>query len=79
MNPLDVFEYKLAWRNSATSVAVHSDLHIDTKDWCRRHCERWEWSMTAHTAPYEHTFLFEHAHHARAFKQEFERWCTSQL
>ena len=67
MSPQEIFEYKLKWKPDSFQFPVHSDLHIECKDWCRKNLQRWEWSMDAYTDVYEHTFHFEHAEHADAF------------
>jgi hypothetical protein len=67
--PLEITDYKRNWKSdNPFIVTVHSDLHIETKDWCRRNLERYQWSMDRWTAPYEHTFFFEFNAHAMAFK-----------
>jgi hypothetical protein len=59
MTPIEIFEYKLRWK-PGFSVRLHSDLVNEGKTWCRRNCERHQWSMTDWTDNYEHTFHFEH-------------------
>lgn len=74
MTPQEIFEYKNKWKPNGYRVPVHSDLDVQCKDWCRRNCERWEWSMTTWTNVYEHTFMFEHEDHYATFSKTFEKW-----
>ena len=74
MTPLEIFEYKNAWKPNGFRVDVHSDLHIECKDWCRKNLERWEWSMDTYTYVYSHSFYFEKEQAAREFERKFERW-----
>ena len=71
--PQDIFEYKLKWKDKASVVPFHSDIHWWAKDWCRKNLQRWQWSMTTYTAPYEHTMLFEKAEHAKEFEECLKR------
>lgn len=73
MTPQEIFEYKLAWRPGYT-VDVHSDLHIQCKDWCRKNLNRWEWSMDTYTDVYSHSYYFEHEESANQFKSKFADW-----
>ena len=70
MTPQEQFEYKLKWK-PGYSVRLHSDLVDRGKDWCRRHTERHQWSMSEWTDVYEHTFHFEHEIVALKFQAEF--------
>lgn len=74
MTPQEIFEYKNAWKPNSFQVDVHSDLDVQCKDWCRRNCERWEWSMNTYTYVYAHTFYFEHEFHAKQFSAKFSDW-----
>lgn len=74
MSPQEIFEYKIRWRPKAYAVEVHSDLDVKCKDWCRKNCERWEWSMDTYTDVYAHTFYFEHDLHGKEFAKEFQKW-----
>lgn len=65
--PQDISEYKMKWKSHAFTVPIHSDIDWQCKDWCRKNLQRWEWSMTAYTGVYEHTFLFEKEEHAKEF------------
>lgn len=67
LTPLEVVDYKNRWRTSATKVRTHSDIVDTAKTWCRRNLDRWEWSMTAYTDVYEHTFEFELVENGHAF------------
>lgn len=73
MTPQEIFDYKIAWR-PGYSVVVHSDLDIKCKDWCRKHLQRWEWSMDTYTHVYAHTFRFEKIQDANEFKRYFIQW-----
>ena len=70
MTPQEQFEYKLKWK-PGYSVRLHSDLVDRGKDWCRRHAERHQWSMSEWTDVYEHTFHFEYEIAALKFQAEF--------
>lgn len=66
MTPVETFEYKQLWKPGYT-VRLHSDVVDRGKTWCKRACERHQWSVTTWTANYEHTFHFEHQEHAEKF------------
>lgn len=74
MTPQEQFEYKNKWKPNAFVVDVHSDLHIQCKDWCRKNLNRWEWSMDTYTYVYSHTFYFELEESANAFEEKFKDW-----
>lgn len=67
MTPIEISEYKMKWKPRGTTVKIHSDLDWKCKDWCRKHLNRWEWTMDTFTDVYEHTFFFEHKHDADKF------------
>ena len=66
MTPQEIFEYKMKWQPGHL-VALHSDYADRGKLWCRKNLERHQWAFDSYTAPYEHTFRFQHPHHAREF------------
>jgi hypothetical protein len=73
MTPQEITDYKRKWKQiGAYTVKVHSDLHIEHKNWCRRNASRHQWSMDMFTAPYENTFYFEFDAHAVAFAYAFK-------
>jgi len=76
MTPQEVHDHKMRWRQDAWPVRLHSDLDWKGKDWCRKHLERWQWSMTSWTDVYEHTFLFEYQADANAFKDQFGQYAN---
>ncbi len=72
--PQEISDYKRKWKlNNPFVIKVHSDLHIETKEWCRRNASRHQWSMDTYTAPYENTFYFELNAHAEGFKFAFKQ------
>ena len=72
MTPIEIFEYKRAWLSAgAFPVRLHSDLDCQGKDWCRKNCQRHQWSFDSYTNAYEHTFWFEHKEHADEFSQQW--------
>lgn len=66
--PQEIFEYKQSWL-PGISVPIHSDLDVQGKTWCRKNLQRYQWSVTTWTAPYEHTFHFENQDAADSFAQ----------
>lgn len=70
--PLDVHDYKRKWLPGHT-VRLHSDLDVRGKDWCRKNMKRHEWSFTAYTDVYEHTFHFETLENSVKFMENFEK------
>ena len=72
MTPQEIHDYKLKWL-PGNDVKVHSDLTVKAKDWCRRHLERYQWSMTQYTDVYEHTFHFEIDEDAYDFERAMKR------
>jgi len=70
MTPQEISDYKLKWRPGFT-VDIHSDLAVQSKDWCRKNLNRWEWSMDTYTYVYSHTFHFEEEQAAEEFKHKF--------
>lgn len=73
LTPQEVFEYKQGWK-PGIEVNVHSDLHIQCKQWARDNLNRWEWSMDAYTDVYSHTFYFQWPAAAERFRQKFAEW-----
>lgn len=73
VTPQEIFEYKLAWK-PGFAVDVHSDLDVQCKNWCRRHLERWEWSVSVYTDVYSHTWHFEKLEYANDFRAAFSDW-----
>lgn len=71
MTPQEIFEYKNAWKPGYT-VRLHSDVVDRGKTWCKRHVKKHEWSVTAWTDVYEHTFHFEDQFAAQDFKFEMK-------
>lgn len=69
MTPQEQFDYKQQWL-PGHCVRLHSDIVDRGKTWCRRQCERHEWSMTQWTDSYEHTFHFENIYAAQNFEME---------
>ena len=76
MTPLEIAEYKQRWMSTGnnTPVRLHSDLDTEGKTWCRRQLERHQWSLTAWTNNYEHTFYFELEEHATKFEQQWPEY-----
>lgn len=73
MTPQETFEYRLRWK-PGHCVALHSDLEVAGKAWCKRALEPYEWGFTAWTAVYEHTFCFENIIAAQNFEMEFSAY-----
>jgi hypothetical protein len=59
LTPAEVFEYKQRWKPGFADQG---------KTFCKRQCDRHEWSCTTWTDNYEHTFHFEHNESAQKFK-----------
>jgi hypothetical protein len=76
MTPQEIFEYKLRWK-PGFAVALHSDLDVRGKAWCRRALEQHQWSFTPWTGVYEHTFYFENIIAAQNFEMEFGRYARN--
>ena len=75
MTPQQIHDYKLKWM-PGYPVRLHSDLDVQGKDWCRKQLERHQWSFTAWTDNYEHTFYFEDIRAAQNFEMEFGRFAN---
>jgi hypothetical protein len=75
MTPQQQFEYKQSWLPGYT-VRLHSDVVDKGKTWCKRQCQRHEWSCTIWTAAYEHTFHFENIYAAQNFEMEMGRFAN---
>jgi len=75
MTPQEQFEYKQSWLPGHT-VRLHSDVVDKGKTWCKRQCERHEWSCTTWTDNYEHTFHFENICAAQNFEMEMGRYAN---
>ena len=73
MTPIEIFEYKNRWKPGYT-VRLHSDLVNEGKTWCRRNCERHQWSMSDYTNVYEHTFHFEIAEKGKEFEKQWPKF-----
>ncbi len=68
--PSEISDYKSKW-SPGVLVKISSDLDLKAKDWCRKHLDRHEWSVDILSGAKEHTFRFEHNHHAKLFKTNF--------
>jgi hypothetical protein len=77
MTPQEINDYKLKWL-PGHSVRLHSDIGDAGKTWCRRSLARHEWSFTAWTYPYEHTFHFENVTVAQNFAMEFTPYADQE-
>ena len=77
MTPQEIFDYKLTWLPGYV-VTLHSDLDWEGKRWCRRNLERHQWSFSAWTDMYEHTFYIENKIAAQNFELEFGRYANSK-
>lgn len=73
MTPIEIFEYKNRWK-PGYAVRLHSDLVIEGKNWCRRNCERHQWSMMDYTNVYEHTFHFELEDQGKEFEKQWPKF-----
>jgi hypothetical protein len=80
MTPQEIADYKQKWMASGNNnpSRIHSDFDVQAKDWCRRHLERWQWSMQTWTNVYEHTFFFEDEEKAKEFRQNFSEWILTK-
>lgn len=65
--PQELFEYKLKWKKYGHEVKLHSDYERQGVEWCKVQLMISQWELQKHTAPYEHTFLFEFKQDADAF------------
>ena len=60
MTPQEITDYKQKWMSTKNySVIFNDSMDVKAKDWCRRHLERHQWSMSAWTSQFEHTMFFE--------------------
>jgi hypothetical protein len=75
MTPNEQFDYKLSWKPGYI-VRLHSDLDTQGKLWCKRKLERHQWSFTAWTNNYEHTFHFESKLVSQQFAHEFGKYAN---
>ena len=80
MTPQEIADYKQRWMSTGNNnpVRLHSDLDTKGKTWCRRVLERHQWSFTAWTYNYEHTFYFEDLVVAQNFAMEFGRFVNQE-
>ena len=72
--PQEISDYKSNWKPLGFQVRLHSDLDVKGKDWCRRHLERWQWTMDTYTNVYEHTFYFEYEEDANEFAKQWPQF-----
>ena len=77
MTPQETFDHKQRWKPGFTG-RLHSDIVDQGKTFCKRQCERHEWSCTTWTANYEHTFHFEHKHHADEFSKQWPKFINQE-
>lgn len=79
MTPQEIADYKQRWMclGNNDPIRIHSDLAIQSKEWCRRHLERHQWKMDTYSDVYEHTFYFEHDKDCKAFCEEFSDWINT--
>ena len=67
MTPQEIFERKLNWKPNSHKVNLHSDYKDKGMEWCKVQLYKCQWEFEEYTAPYQHTFHFEHHQDARAF------------
>jgi len=67
MTPQEIFERKLKWKPNSHKVNLHSDYKDKGMEWCKVQLFKSQWEFEEYTAPYQHTFHFEHHQDARAF------------
>jgi hypothetical protein len=72
MIPLEIFEYKLVWRQrSSFYVSLDTDLEYSAKRWCKNNLEKYQWDFSKYTDMYEDTFYFEKEEYQKRFEMEF--------
>lgn len=60
MTPLEIFDHKRKWMmKSHYEYETHTDLRSEGLDWCKKNCEKHQWSMKSFTDIYGDTFNFE--------------------
>ena len=60
MTPLEIFDHKRKWMmKSHYEHETHTDLRSEGLDWCKKNCEKHQWSMKSFTDIYGDTFNFE--------------------
>lgn len=67
MTPVELFEYKLSWRDRAHKIPFHSDLKHYCMDWCKEKFPPHRWYFINYTDNYEHTMYFEQSADANMF------------
>lgn len=70
MTPQQIHEHKRSWLPGYT-VEVHSDLHLDCIQWCKSHCEQFEYHFVKYHLMYTNLYHFEHYNDALLFEEEF--------
>ena len=66
--PIDLFEYKLRWRNiQPYTIFVHSDLRREAEKICKSQFPRHKWHMSLYTDNYQDSWLFEDLEDADEF------------
>ena len=72
MTPIEIFNYKLKWRNNTAFYAtLDIDLEYSAKRWCRDNLEQHQWDFSKYTDFYEDMFYFETEHFLKRFETEF--------
>ena len=71
MTPLEIFEYKLKWRDEAHTVYSPDVFEFMAKDWCKNKLEPHQWHFKKLADTYMHAFLFEDEKQAIKFKYLF--------
>lgn len=67
MTPVEIFEYKLSWKDKAHVVYSPCVFEYMAKDWCRNKLESHQWDFKKLADNYMHAFLFEDEKKANMF------------
>jgi hypothetical protein len=79
MDPIEIFEYKRRWQNSAYEVEVDVDLLTWSRDFCKIHFSPEKWNFKKFYFQNDnHLFLFEEKEIAELFLKEYAARCSGE-
>lgn len=70
LTPQETFDYKMSWL-PGNQVALHSDLRMKGKDWCKDNVPQMDYKFIKYTGPYEDTYCFKNKSDAETLIELF--------
>jgi len=68
LSPQEINLRKMRWMNDSHDVIFPSDYTTQAKQWCKEHCEVWQWMLEKWVHAYSHAMSFQNAELAQQFE-----------